>query len=87
MLSSNRGWSPSLAEVRSIAAALVQQVDSSLVVISARSQHDSDFVELLITDMARRYEPGRLLISIDRDVTEETFRKNVEQAVRLYLTH
>ncbi len=85
MVEQTREWSASLADARATAAEVVQQVDSDLVVAGAKSHHDSTFVELLISDNSCRREPCRVLVSLDRSVTERVFRKTVEAAVRQHI--
>lgn len=72
----------SLAEARLAATEAVKRIDANLELSAISPQHDSTYVELLVSDHACRREPCRVLVSLDRDVTQDTFREAVSQAVK-----
>ena len=75
----------SLPEARELAVEAVQSLSQTLEVVSATAQHDSTFIEILISETACEREPCRVLLSVDRDVTRDALRQQIADAVRRYL--
>lgn len=71
-----------LFEVRNVAAAAVRRERPGLQVIAARPQHDSDYVELVVTDADSHVEPSRRILSLDRATSPDRFSVSVAASLR-----
>ena len=74
-----------LTEVQRIAAEVAAGESGDLSVAVTRSEGESAYAELIVSLMGCAAEPCRILIGVDRDMTEPQFRVAVQDGLRQHL--
>ena len=74
-----------LADVQRIATEVAARESQDLSVAVTRSEGESAYAELIVTLMGCAAEPCRILIGVDRDMTDSQFRVAVRDALRQHL--
>lgn len=74
-----------LADVQRIATEVATWERADLSVAVTRAEGESAYAELIVTLLGCAVEPCRILIGVDRDMTESQFRVAVHDDLRQHL--